>query len=73
MPVKARTRQVHKRYGKKRRTKAYQVVVREGSAAPRPLAGMRLFETRRESNEALRLLAHYQDENTRISVRTVRK
>jgi hypothetical protein len=73
MPVKVRARRANKRYGKKRRTKAYQVVVKEGSAAPRPLQGMRLFETRRESSEALRLLAHYQDKNTRISVRTVRK
>ncbi len=66
-------RALRRRYAKKARSKAYQVVVKEGSAAPRPLQGMRLFETRREGNEALRLLAHYQDDATRITLRTVKK
>lgn len=84
MPVKVRRmRALQKRYGKKKgrgiyyamekHPKAYQVVVREGSAAPRPLQGMRLFETKREGTEALRALSHYQDEQTRIALRVVRR
>jgi len=84
MPVKVkRMRALQRRYGKKRgrsayyamekHPKAYQVVVKEGSMAPRPLRGMRLFDTKRDAKEALRNLAPYQDENTRMTLRTVRK
>ena len=70
MPAKKTLRALHRRYGKRRK---YQVVVREGSAAPRPLQGMRLFSSRREGDEALRLLAPYQDDQTRMTLRTVKK
>lgn len=74
---KSRMRALQRRYGKKKarslaKPSRYQVVVREGSAAPRPLRGMRLFESKREAAEALRMLAPYQDENTRMSLKVRR-
>lgn len=84
MPVKTRRmRALQQRYGKKRgksiyyaiekHPKAYQVMVKEGSAAPRPLRGMRLFDTKREGVSALKDLAPYQDEQTKMTLRTVRR
>lgn len=84
MPIKqGRMRALQKRYGKKKgrsiyyaiekHPKAYQVMVKEGSAAPRPLRGMRLFDTKREGTNALKDLAHYQDQHTRMILKVVRR
>lgn len=84
MPIKPkRMRAMQKRYGKRRgrkiyfatekHPKAYQVMVKEGKDAIRPLSGMRIFSTKREAEKALRLLAPYEDQHTKISLRTTRR
>ena len=84
MPIKQhRMRALQSRYGKKKgrrvyhamekHPRAYQVMVKEGRQAPRPLRGMRLFDTKREGAQALKDLAPYGDHLMRFTLRPVRK
>jgi hypothetical protein len=57
---------------KRRNRKSYQVMVKEGKTARRALKGMRIFSTKREAKEALRLLKPYEDQYLRMSLKEVR-